>query len=94
MRRMTAFASACVLIAAGVVSSAQQGPTLQSALAALGATGIRTLQFTATGRAYVLGQPPTAAEPWPVRPIKTYQWTWATTRWSSKRPRTRRGRHW
>ena len=75
MRRMTAFASACVLIAAGVVSSAQQGPTLQSALAALGATGIRTLQFTATGRAYVLGQPPTAAEPWPVRPIKTYRVT-------------------
>ena len=73
MRRMTAFASACVLIVAGVVSSAQQGPTLQSALAALGATGLRTLQFTATGRAFVLGQPATAAEPWPVRPIKSYQ---------------------
>jgi len=73
MRRMTAFASACVLIVAGVVVSAQQGPTLQSALAALGATGLRTLQFTATGRAFVLGQPATAAEPWPVRPIKSYQ---------------------
>jgi glyoxylase-like metal-dependent hydrolase (beta-lactamase superfamily II) len=72
---MTAFASACVLIVAGVVVSAQTPTPLQAALSTLGATGIRTLQFTATGRAYVLGQPPSAAEPWPLRAIKNYQVT-------------------
>jgi glyoxylase-like metal-dependent hydrolase (beta-lactamase superfamily II) len=64
------------LTLAGIVSSAQQPPTpLQSALAALGATNLRTLQFTATGNSYVLGQPATAADAWPVRPIKSYQVT-------------------
>lgn len=73
MRRMTVFTSACLLAVAGLVPSAQQGPTLQSALSASGANGLRSLQVTATGQAYVLGQPPTAAAPWPPRPIKSYQ---------------------
>jgi glyoxylase-like metal-dependent hydrolase (beta-lactamase superfamily II) len=70
---MTVLASVCLLMAAGIVSFAQQGPTLQSALAASGATGLRSLTYTATGQAFELGQPATAAEPWPVRPIKSYQ---------------------
>jgi glyoxylase-like metal-dependent hydrolase (beta-lactamase superfamily II) len=73
MRRISVFASACILIVAGLLLSAQQGPTLQTALAASGATTLRYLQFTATGQAFVLGQPATASEPWPVRPIKSYQ---------------------
>jgi len=74
MRRILVFASACILIVAGLLSSAQTaGPTLQTALAASGANTVRSLQFTATGQAFVLGQPPTATEPWPVRPIKSYQ---------------------
>lgn len=80
MRRPTALAGACVLTLAGVSVFAQQGrgaaapqtPTLQSAVAALDATALRTVRFTATGRSYVLGQPPTAADPWPMRQIKSY----------------------
>jgi glyoxylase-like metal-dependent hydrolase (beta-lactamase superfamily II) len=53
-------------------SSAQQGP-LQAAAAFLGTSGLRSLQFTATGQSFVLGQPPTATEPWPVRPVKSYE---------------------
>ncbi len=78
MRRITALAGACVMLA-GVSPSAQQArgaassPTLQSAVAALSATSLRTLKFTATGRAYVLGQPPTASDPWPARQVKSYE---------------------
>ena len=80
MRKLTVLAGACAVLLAGVVPSAQQargttaaqGPTLQSAIAALSATSVRTLKFTATGRSFVLGQPATAADPWPARQIKTY----------------------
>ena len=79
MRRMTVLAGACVVMLAGVSLVAQQArgttataPTLQSAIAALNVTSLRTVQFTATGRAFVLGQPPTATEPWPARLIKSY----------------------
>jgi glyoxylase-like metal-dependent hydrolase (beta-lactamase superfamily II) len=73
MSRSIAFALTLVL-ALPVVAAAQQNP-LQAATAALGTTSLSTLQFTATGQSYVLGQPATAAEPWPVRPIKSYQVT-------------------
>ena len=80
MRRMTVLAGACVLTLAGSSVFAQQargsatpqGPTLQSALAALNAVPLRTVQFTANGRSFVLGQPPTAADPWPMRQVKSY----------------------
>ena len=73
MRKFTVLAGACAVTIAGVVMSAQQGPTLQSALEASGARALRSLQFTATGQAFVLGQPPTATDPWPARTIKSYQ---------------------
>ncbi len=80
MRKLTVLASACVAMLAGVSPTAEQArgtaavqtPTLQSAVAALSVTTVRTLKFTATGRSFVLGQPATAAEPWPARQIKSY----------------------
>ena len=79
MRRMTVLAGACVVLLAGASLVAQQGrsttaagPTLQSAVAALNVTSLRSVQFTATGRSFVLGQPATATEPWPARQIKSY----------------------
>jgi hypothetical protein len=76
---MTVLAGACVVLFAGVSLVAQrsrgaaaQGPTLQSAIAALNVTAVRTLKFTASGRSFVLGQPPTATEPWPARIVKSY----------------------
>jgi glyoxylase-like metal-dependent hydrolase (beta-lactamase superfamily II) len=77
---MTVLAGACVVLIAGASLLAQQargaaapqGPTLQSAVAALSATTLRTLKLTATGRAFVLGQPAAAAEPWPARQVKSY----------------------
>jgi glyoxylase-like metal-dependent hydrolase (beta-lactamase superfamily II) len=53
--------------------AAQQPSVLDAAAKTLSTQGLRSLQFTATGQAFVLGQPPTASEPWPVRPIKSYQ---------------------
>jgi len=52
---------------------AQQSSTLDAAAKALGTASLQSLQFTATGQAFVLGQPPTASEPWPLRPIKSYR---------------------
>lgn len=79
MRRMTVLAGACVILAGASVpaqqargTAAPQGPTLQSAVAALNATGVRSIKVTANGRLFVLGQPPTAAEPWPMRQVKDY----------------------
>ena len=79
MRSLTVLAGACVVLAGASVSAQQargtaaaQGPTLQSAVAALNATGVRSIKLTANGRLYVLGQPPTAAEPWPMRQVKDY----------------------
>jgi glyoxylase-like metal-dependent hydrolase (beta-lactamase superfamily II) len=77
---MTVLAGAGVAMLAGASVFAQQGrgaaapqsPTLQSAVAALGAAPVRTIQFTASGRSFVLGQPPTATEPWPARQVKSY----------------------
>lgn len=72
MRRVTVFAGGCVLMLAGTISFAQT-PTLQTAQTALGAQGLRTLSFTATGNSYVLGQPATATDAWPLRPVKSYR---------------------
>jgi glyoxylase-like metal-dependent hydrolase (beta-lactamase superfamily II) len=55
--------------------AAQQATALTAAATTLGTNGLRSITFTATGQAYVLGQPPTASEPWPARTIKSYQIT-------------------
>jgi glyoxylase-like metal-dependent hydrolase (beta-lactamase superfamily II) len=62
---------ACFLAMPGIAAAQQNA--LQAATAALGTTSIRTLQFTATGRAYVLGQPGSATDAWPLRTVKSYQ---------------------
>src|SRR5688500_1929556 len=74
MRRMTVLAGACVLLAGASIPAQQargtQGPTLQSAIAALNVTGVRSIKVTANGRLFGLGQPPPAAEPGPLRQVK------------------------
>ena len=72
MSRRILIALACAL-AFPSASAGQQASPLVAAATTLGTNGLRSLSFTATGQAFVLGQPPTAAEPWPVRPIKSYQ---------------------
>jgi glyoxylase-like metal-dependent hydrolase (beta-lactamase superfamily II) len=71
MVRIILVVLACALITPASVMT--QSSALDAAAKTLGTAGLRSLQFTATGQAFVLGQPPTAAEPWPVRPIKSYQ---------------------
>lgn len=71
MSRRMLVALLCVLTLPAA-AWAQTG-ALQAALAALGATALRSVEYTATGNAYVLGQPPSATEPWPIRPVKSYQ---------------------
>ena len=74
MSRPTLFALACALALPSMVAG-QQSSALTAAATTLGTNGLRSVTFTATGQAFELGQPPTAAEAWPVRPIKGYQIT-------------------
>jgi glyoxylase-like metal-dependent hydrolase (beta-lactamase superfamily II) len=71
MRQVTALAVACVL-AFAVAPSAQQAGALQTATTTLGTASIRTLQFTASGGAFSLGQNYTPADAWPKVTIKSY----------------------
>jgi glyoxylase-like metal-dependent hydrolase (beta-lactamase superfamily II) len=71
MVRIILVVLACALITPASVMT--QSPALDAAAKTLGTASLRSLQFTATGQAFVLGQPATAAEAWPVRPIKSYQ---------------------
>jgi glyoxylase-like metal-dependent hydrolase (beta-lactamase superfamily II) len=71
MYRLILVVLACALMTPASVST--QSSPLDAAAKTLGTASLRSLQFTATGQSFVLGQPPTATEPWPVRPIKSYQ---------------------
>jgi len=71
MIRIILVVLACALTTSANVKA--QSSALDAAAATLGTAGLRSLQYTATGQAFVLGQPPTATEAWPVRPIKSYQ---------------------
>ena len=71
MYRIILAVLACALLTPANVST--QSSPLDAAAKTLGTASLRSLQYTATGQSFVLGQPPTAAEPWPLRPIKSYQ---------------------
>src|SRR5438876_6350310 len=71
MRRLMTFAVACVL-ALAVVPSAQQPDALKAAADALGATKIKTLQFTGSGANFSVGQNFTPNDPWPRVTVKSY----------------------
>ena len=71
MVRIILVVLACALTTSANVKA--QSSALDAAAATMGTAGLRSLQYTATGQAFVLGQPPTASEAWPVRPIKSYQ---------------------
>lgn len=75
MRNVIVLAAAGLLALAGAVASAQQANAVQAAAKTLNTSSIYTLQFSGSGQGYELGQAPTATEPWPVRPIKSYQAT-------------------
>jgi glyoxylase-like metal-dependent hydrolase (beta-lactamase superfamily II) len=71
MVRIILVVLACALITPASVMT--QSSALDAAAKTMGTASLRSLQFTANGQSFVLGQPPTATEPWPVRPIKSYQ---------------------
>ena len=71
MSRIILVVLACALMTPANVST--QSSPLDAAAATMGTSSLRSLQYTATGQSFVLGQPPTASEPWPVRPVKSYQ---------------------
>jgi len=75
MSRRILLALTCVLTLSAVPTAQQQRNALQAATETLGVPSLRSLRFTATGQSYVLGQPPSASEPWPVRPVKNYEVT-------------------
>ena len=71
LRRLAACAATFVLVLAGG-GSAQQRDPLKAAADALGATRIRTLQFTASGSNFTVGQNFTPNDPWPRVTVKNY----------------------
>jgi hypothetical protein len=71
MRKVSILAAAFVLVL-GVGGSAQQRDALKAAADALGANEIRTLQFTASGANFTVGQNFTPNAPWPRVTIKNY----------------------
>src|SRR5689334_10214462 len=71
MRQVTALAVACIL-ASAIAPSAQEAGALQTAATTLGTAKIQTLQFTASGAQFSLGQNFTPVEAWPRVPVKSY----------------------
>src|SRR5207244_1045208 len=71
MRKFMTLGAACVLVLTAALS-AQQADAVKAAGDALGVAGIKTLQFTGSGRTFSVGQNYTASEPWPAVPVKSY----------------------
>lgn len=70
MRRLLV-GTACV-VALATALNAQQADGLQQAATTLGVANINTLEITATGRQFSVGQNYTANEPWPAITVKSY----------------------
>ena len=71
MARIILVVLASVLITPANVIT--QSSPLDAAAKTLSTASLRSLQFTATGQSFVLGQPATATDAWPLRPVKSYQ---------------------
>src|SRR5215467_7548760 len=71
MKRFTILASVC-LLALGTAARSGQGSALKAVSDALGANNISTLQFTATGADFTVGQNFTPTDPWPKVTVKNY----------------------
>ncbi|MGB7217498.1 MAG: hypothetical protein WBD07_01710, partial [Vicinamibacterales bacterium] len=65
MRKVTLIAIACLLALAAGTPSAQQTDALKAAADALGVNNIKTLEITAAGANYSVGQNYVSTEPWP-----------------------------
>jgi glyoxylase-like metal-dependent hydrolase (beta-lactamase superfamily II) len=70
MRKVMTMAAACAL-AFGVTPAAQTD-AVKAASDALGAANVKTLQFTASGANFSVGQNFTPSEPWPRVTVKSY----------------------
>src|SRR3989304_2771383 len=71
MRRFTIVVALSV-VALGGAPLAQRADPLKMALDALGAGGIRTLQFAGTGASFSVARNSRPAEPWPRVTLKSY----------------------
>ena len=71
MRRLTLLALACVI---GVLTSACSRPagTLEAATEALGATELRSIEYSGTGRWFQFGQAPSPTLPWPQFDVSSF----------------------
>ena len=71
MRRCAVLAVGCTLALATALSAQQTGP-LKAAADALGASTIKTLQYTGSGANFSIGQNYAPSEPWPRVTVKSY----------------------
>lgn len=71
MRRFALLATACVVTLTSTLL-AQQANAIKAAADALGASNIKTLQVTASGRNFSVGQNATPTEGWPPVTVKSY----------------------
>ena len=71
MRRLTLLALACVI---GVLTWACSRPagTLEAATEALGATELRSIEYSGTGRWFQFGQAPGPTLPWPQFDVSSF----------------------
>jgi glyoxylase-like metal-dependent hydrolase (beta-lactamase superfamily II) len=68
------FACSCAVIGSLMGPAAAQTPdAMKAAAATLGADAVDTLQFTASGTTFTVGQNFTPTDPWPRVPVKSYR---------------------
>src|SRR2546421_2240280 len=72
MRRLTTIVLSVMFVYAAAQLAAQQADAVKAAAASLGADRLKTLQFTASGANFSVGQNFTPSEPWPRVTVKSY----------------------
>lgn len=72
MRRILSFSSFLVIAICGACAAPEETGTLAAATRVLGASDMRSIEYTATGRWFQFGQAPNPTLPWPAFDVSSY----------------------
>ena len=72
MRTLTILTFALSAVVASGACSREEAGTLQAATKALGATGVRSIEYSGTGRWFQFGQAPSPTLPWPAFDVSQF----------------------
>ena len=89
LRRSVQVLTPAVLLSACAFVHAESNPRLAEISQALGADGLTSLQFTASGHDYAFGQAPNVKAPWPKFNVKSYQRVVTFEPWATRLERVR-----